>query len=180
MNELLDDVYLEWLYGQVSSLKYRHASCTYWNLFNHLYRKKFIWFVANDDNRAEDGRDLRLEFFEFKQMPIDREWYELDCSVLEMIIALSRRLSFEADDTTESWFWELLNNLGLVYYNDAVYRDQESLIMEEVDHKINRLISREYEADGSGGLFPLKYPLKDQRLVEIWYQLSDYLAERDI
>lgn len=180
MGELLDDVYLQWLYRQVLSPRFRQPSRTYWNLLNHLYKRRFIWFVPNDDNRAEDGRDLRLEFFEETHTEFNQDWYDLDCSIFEMIIALSRRLSFEADNTAESWFWELLNNLGLAGYNDAVYRDRESLEAEEVDHIIDRLNARTYEFDGSGGLFPLKYPHEDQRQVEIWYQLNAYLAECDI
>lgn len=180
MNELLDEVYLKWLYRKVLSPKSQNASRTYWNLLNHLYRRKFIWFIPNDDNRAEDGRDLRLEFFRHKQVEKDHIWYELECSVLEMLVALSVRLSFEADDTIAKWFWELIDNLGLTKFNDLVYGDINSYEAKEIDVAVDRLNNRTYRFDGFGGLFPLENPHEDQRKVEIWYQLSHYLAEQDI
>ena len=38
-------------------------------------------------------------------------------------------------------------------------------------------VERRYKRSGEGGLFPLKNAAKDQRKVEIWYQLSSYLLE---
>ena len=31
--------------------------------------------------------------------------------------------------------------------------------------------------DGVGGFFPLKYPKRDQKYLEIWYQLEDFVLE---
>ena len=31
--------------------------------------------------------------------------------------------------------------------------------------------------NGTGGLFPLKRPRVNQRRVEVWYQMSEYLME---
>jgi hypothetical protein len=64
----LDDLYLIWLYEQVGDVKVRSRNRTYWDLFRQLYSIEFIWFIPNDDNRAEDGEDLREQFLE------DRGW----------------------------------------------------------------------------------------------------------
>lgn len=172
MSPPLDESYLTWLYAQVDSVRRRSPSRTYWQLLRQLYTKEFVWFIPNDDNRVEDGRLLRYEFLESEKLEADHEWLGLGCSMLEMLIGLSRRLSFEAWDEPREWFWILLRNLGLNELNDATNYD-----MEEVDETLDRVIWRTYNRNGKGGLFPLQRARKDQRDVEIWYQLSEYVLE---
>lgn len=175
MDEPLDEQYLTWLYSMVASPKVTNPHRTYWSLLKHLYTREFVWIVPNDDNRVEDGRDLRHEFLEAKRLRnVDPDWLGLGCSVLELLIGISKRMSFEADGQPRKWFWILLDNLGLGNQSDGRYDS------EYVEEAIERLIWRTYNPDGSGGLFPLKGPCDDQRNVEIWYQLSSYLIERGV
>lgn len=95
------------------------------------------------------------------------------CSFLEMMIAISHRLSFETDRRPKWWFWHLMKNLGLENYSDDMPFTQD-----EVDETLDRVIWRTYSPDGKGGLFPLEDPQHDQRQVELWYQLNAYLLER--
>ena len=173
MNEQLDELYIQWLYSQVASVRLRNPSRTYWRILRQLYVKEFIWIIPNDDNRVEDGRDLRYEFIEELGLrDIDEAWLRQGCSFLEMLIGLSRRLSFEDDGEPRTWFWKLMENLNLEQYND------NALIPEqEVDDILDTVIFRTYRRDGRGGLFPLRNARYDQRDVEIWYQLSAYLLE---
>lgn len=141
-----------------------------------MYSTEFIWFIANDDNRAEDGRALRYEFLQERQpgdTPEVREWFSLGCSFLEMLVGVARRLAFEAGDDPRMWFWQLLETLDLTQYNDAS-RYRRGHIGETID----RVIWRTYEPDGRGGLFPLDYAQEDQTEVEIWYQLSAWLLQK--
>jgi len=175
MTEPLDETYFTWLYGQVSSVEETNPSKTYWDLLRALYKKEFIWVVPNDDNRAEDGRDLRIEFFDNMNIHVGgKDWAMFGCSMLEMLIGVSRRLAFEAEGRPQTWFWQLIRNLGL---NRCT--DNKPLPKKRVDDCLDQVIWRTYSPDGTGGLFPLKDPQKDQRQVEIWYQLSAYLLERD-
>ena len=175
----LDELYLEWLYSQVAQVSVRNQARSYWRLLNILYKTEFVWLVANDDNRMEDGRDLRREFVEDYDIDHpDDDWMHIGCSMLEMFIGLSRRLSFEDEeehDTTVDWFWHLMANIGLRVFTDHELCDDQqeayvSYILEEV-------IWRNYQSNGRGGLFPLRNPQEDQREVELWYQLSSYLME---
>lgn len=173
MTAPLDEVYLPWLYGQVCDVELKNPSRTYWSLFRQLYNKEFIWLIPNDDNRAEEGRFLRVEFLDEEKIGgVDPSWMDLGCSMLEMLIALARRLSFEDGAEPKAWFWQLLENLGLDTYNDRV-----GVRTQVVNEILERVIMRTYAPDGSGGLFPLKSPREDQRKVEIWYQLSEFLVE---
>jgi hypothetical protein len=140
-----------------------------------LFQTEFVWFVPNDDNRASDGRELRHEWAAATNAEVDSQWLETGCSFLEMLIALSRRCSFEAFDDgndSASWFWQLIDNLGF-----TGYRDGTDFEPEEVEAIVYRVMWRTYDRDGNGGLFPLRCAKKDQRKVEIWYQLSEYLLQ---
>lgn len=175
MSAPLDELYLTWLYSQIGSVKEKHPARTHWSLARQLFTKEFVWIIPNDDNRLEDGRDLRVEFLEEEGIEDpDPEWMRIGCSMLEMLVGLSRRLAFEAEGEPREWFWHLMKNLGLNHCSD-----KRRLTYEEVNDVLDRVIWRTYRWDGHGGLFPLNEPEKDQREVEIWYQLSAYLLERE-
>lgn len=179
MNEPLDEQYLRWLYHQVASVRLKNPARTYWSLLRQLYVKEYIWIVPNDDNRVEDGRDLRHEFFEECHVAPDHDWAGLPCSMLEMLIGLSRRLAFEDEGGSRDWFWHMLDNLELSRINDGYFdRHKEDKMLQIINEIADRLIWRQYDQNGSGGLFPLNHPTEDQRDVELWYQMSAYLLER--
>lgn len=176
MSAYLDERYFNWLYNQVCSPRWKSPSRSYRKLFHILYTKEFVWLVPNDDNRVEDGKDLRYEFLEVEEIDRSRRdshWLSLGCSFLEFLVALSRRLEFESEQGSDIWFWELLENVGLNHLTDRV-----DISQDEVEEVLDRVIWRTYDYDGVGGLFPLDNPEKDQREVEIWYQLSAYILER--
>ena len=173
----MDDGYLEWLYSLVAAVTNRNPSRSYWCLFRRLYTTPFIWLVPNDDNRAADGKELRSEYIWNEGIiQVDQEWLDLECSFLEMLIAFSRRLAFESFGTADEWFWKLLENLGLSTFTDISYN-------AEIDQKVEKVLdvvnNRKYAKNGEGGLFPLRHAAKDQRKVELWYQMSSYVLEQD-
>ena len=176
MSGTLDDEYLEWLYHKVADPKLRRPEHSWWALFRQLYSTEFVWLIPNDDNRVEDGRNLRAEFERETGSPLEYEWQHLGCSVLEMLIALSNRLAFETSQESPRWFWELLCNVELVEYHDQKMSRFES--RGEVEYIVERLIWRNYRYDGVNGLFPIRRPSEDQSKVEIWYQMHEYLQER--
>lgn len=170
--QTLDEQYFLWLLKLINQ---DHKSA-HIILFEQMYKKPFEWYIPNDDNRAEDGRLLREDFLVEEGLFADESWIELDCSILELVIALSNRLSFETDIDPKIWFWELIGNLGLAEYANL---ERIRASIKEINVILNTLNKREYEEDGYGGLFPLRNPGRDQRRVEIWYQMSAYLLEND-
>lgn len=178
MAEPLDERYLRWLYGQVASVKLKNPARTYWSLMRALFTTEFVWLVPNDDNRLEDGRDLRYEFIDEEALgDIDHDWMTIGCSLLEMLIGISRRLEFEADGDAGvgEWFWHLIGNINLGNFNDEHFQSEQQT--EYVNHVLETVVWRNYRSDGFGGLFPLRDPQEDQLKVELWYQLSNYLLE---
>ena len=177
MSALLDELYFEWLYSQACSVKRKNPQRTYWNVFKILFTKEFVWWVPNDDNRCEDGRELRYEFLYSQGMDprnTDQDWLHIGCSFLEMMIGVARRCAFLTSSAEDEWFWELMENLDLRKYNDSVH-----IPRDRVEDILDRVIWRTYTRNGHGGLFPLRNARQDQRDVEIWVQLNAYLSERD-
>lgn len=171
----LDELYFVWLYSQVADPAVKDPSMSYWRLLKELFDKEFVWVVPNDDNRLEDGKDLRKEFLDDQDLAADPDWIELGCSVLELVVGLSRKLAFEADGEPHYWFWQMMDNLGIGEFND-----QERLPKRIIDDVLEQVIWRTYGPDGSGGIFPLREPNKDQRKVELWYQMSAYILELEL
>lgn len=174
-DEPLDERYLTWLYGLVGPVSVRRPSSSHWLLMSQFYTKEFFWFVPNDDNRVADGLELRDEWIiECGIVDADEEWMTLGCSMLEMMIALARRASFETEMTSAEWFWRFTDNLVIGHYTNQKYNEQ---VAEEVDYILTRVIERTYAENGAGGFFPLHNSPQDQREVELWYQLSAYILE---
>ena len=97
-----------------------------------------------------------------------------------MLVALSQRITdIMVDDepnfTDGYFFWRMLDNLGLIQFDDEAFEDWRT--EDLVEDILNVLLERLYEYNGRGGLFPLKRPREDQRRVEIWYQAQAWLME---
>ena len=146
-----------------------HAS--YNMLLKYLNKKKFTYILPLDENRLLDGLDLRFRFADENSYYIDG-----DCSVLEMMVALSLRCEEhimsddEIGNRTGRWFWEMIDNLGL----ESMYDNFDKVYADKI---IYRFLNREYEPNGDGGLFTVHNRNVDLRKVEIWYQLMWYLDE---
>lgn len=176
MNEPLDELYFKWLYSQVGNAKLKNPDRTHWSLLRQLYSKEFIWIVPNDDNRLEDGLDLRRAFVEENGLwGHGSNWLELGCSMLEMLVALARTLAFE-DESRDvgEWFWEMMRNLGLDKSTDRTPVPED--VVNEV---LDDVIWRTYKRNGQGGLFPLRRARKNQCDVELWYQMNAYILENN-
>ena len=163
--------YFNWLYDKVDGQGYMH-------LLDELYGTTFKWFVPNDDNRAFEGLDLRDEFIDAHKYYDPTVSIADGCTMLEVLIGLARRCESIADSsnmTMRDWFWKLIDNLGLSECTDSGFlRNWDEYV---VDKKLDYLIGRKYDRNGEGGLFPLKHSKNDQRKVELWYQMSEYLVE---
>lgn len=164
----LDEVYLNWLYSRVDE----PGRPSYMKLMRLMFRTKFEWFVAHDDNRAIDGQNLRREFI-FSQRPtgVTDEWEEIDCSFLEMLIALAERMCLQLDIEMSECFWMLLDNV------DLLEQDDDNFDRVAVERTLEIVNDRTYMDNGVGGLFPLRNSGRNQRYVELIYQMYAYIME---
>jgi hypothetical protein len=173
MHEPLENLYFNWLCSKVMHVENSSPTLTYWNLLRVLHNTEFVWLVVGDDNRAEDGLELRRQFLIYADIPDQPEWRALPCSLFEMLIAFASRAEFQTEDPVRDWFWEFIDNLGLAAYNDASQFSQD-----EIGEILYQLVWRTYDYSGRGGLFPLDDPPQDQTKTEIWYQFCEYLVDQ--
>jgi hypothetical protein len=171
----IEETYFKWLYQQVGADSHKDdPSSAYWNLMRLLHKKQFVFWVPNDDNRAADGRELRKDYLrDHPTTSLPDGWLTMNCSMLELLVAMAQRLAFQMDSQPRYWFMELLNNLGLFDHRDSLEYSPD-----QVEDILDVVIWRTYDYDGRGGLFPLVEPLEDQREVELWDQMNSYLLER--
>jgi hypothetical protein len=163
----LDIDYYEWLIDQIEIPNGK----SYRDLFELMHNLEFVWTVPNDDNRVQDGLDLRSEFANGKVANLRLA----GVTFLEVLIALSRRLAFTAGGEPEPWAWRLIKNLRLHKSSDPLTNGRGNRARDILD----AVIWRTYERSGRGGFFPLRNTLEDQTKVEIWYQMNAYVIEMD-
>ncbi len=172
-DELWDD-YLKYLIWRCRLEKY----VKYGTLFKTLHNIDFYYIIDRDDNRDEDGYDLRNDYKIPKEfVSMREEFYSRKTSVFEMLIALSIRVNDEiigdpSDEHPEYFFIEMLDNLfGSLKRNNHL-NDQNYII-----DIVNKWLNRDFRDDGFGSPFPVTHDLRDQTKLEIWDQMMSYINE---
>lgn len=148
-----------------------------------LSESEFKVVVERDGNRVEDVAVLRNKFlnnidYEFSEDDI-AELMSEHVSVLEILMVMSEHMhdvTFNADSELGlyHWFWTLLYHLSLDSFTNPV-EDEE---IWSIKNFIETFVNREYEFNGTGGLYPLNFPEKDQREVELFYQMQAWFLEK--
>lgn len=171
--------YFEWMIRLVCDGKYSRR-LSWRKLFRLLHETEFIYILGMDENRADDGTDLRYRFaYEsgYNEHAMDDAMENRPCSLLEMMVALSQRCEEHITDDPDSgnrtgkWFFEMIESLGLMDMDDEHF---DKVIAADI---LVRFMRREYRPDGRGGLFTISDSGHDMRSAEIWYQMMWYLNE---
>ena len=167
----MDARYYAWLLSKIDCQEYRVNDYRY--LIDTLSNIPFRYIIENDDNRLADGLYLR-KIYEYETG--NKMYLNMICSVFEVIVALAIRCEeimadYRYGDRVPTWFWTMLNSLGLLGQNDDNF-DQVF-----VDITITNFLDRAYAANGKGGLFTVSQPYYDMRDVEIWCQCQWFLDE---
>lgn len=172
----LDKKYIQWLKNIVVPDDIdNHRGNELFALFEYLGTKPFIWSVDRDTNRAFDGVKLR-EIYQSQGNHLTVKWRDMPCTVLEMLVGLSIRIETDimgepGDDHPERWFQIMLQNLGI--WSDKYYIFDYNW----VDQIMDNWLQRRFKSNGEGSIFPLKKAKNDQRMVEIWNQMNNFLNE---
>jgi hypothetical protein len=166
-----EERYFKWLYGTIE-----HPFSMYTKLFAVMCDVEFVALVPFDQNRIGDALRLRNQFSNETGV-LNRALMGLPVTVLEVLVGLSERmweLAYDPDNDNSSlyWFWMLVRNLGLTDYDDPNCDEEDLSRIRDI---LVKFVNREYEENGTGGLFPLDYPEEDQREVELWYQMQHYM-----
>lgn len=169
MDEPIEDLYFKWLCSKVLPRNSRD----YYSLMEILYKTEFVWVVSADKHRAEDGIELRQDFL--RETKADVVFDDDPCSIFEMLIAFSARASFQTDNPVRDWFWQFLSNLQLDQFRNLY--DSDIPVIEDI---LYTFVWRIYKPNGHGGICPLNKTTKDQRDIELWYQLCEYFDDQGL
>ena len=166
MTQQIEYDYFQWLISQIELPA--DNPHTYNNLFVRMHETEFIWSIPHDDDRVQDGLNLRVQFLDGR-----RHEFISGVSVLEVLIALSIRVAFTAGGHAPIWAWQLIENLRLDRRPDPFTKGRA----DRVDETLETLIWRTYQRDGKGGFFPLNEATEDQTKIDIWQQMNAYVNE---
>lgn len=134
--------------------------------------------IPNDSNRIIDGIGLRERYCQRYRVKESNRIFEDSCTILELLIGLAIRIEnqFGIKDYV-SWFWEMIANLNLTYFDDEAYGEGDPETYKAVEKILKKFLMRRYSKNGNGGLFPILYPSENQKDLELWYQMNAYLNE---
>lgn len=171
MSYILDD-YFDWLVYNTNK-GIRKSKRSFKGLLSFLHMTKFVHILENDENRVDDGKSLRWYYVCDGGDEAIMNW-EADCTVLEMLIALSMKIESIMDNPDEEhiasqWFWKMLDNLNISHMSD------KNFDVAYVRSKIEKFLSRKYDFDGHGNIFIIEDSDEDLRYVDIWTQTCWYL-----
>ncbi len=177
-----NDAYFNWLVSVLPGRK------VFSMLYEFLYNISFKVILPRDNNRCEEAKGLRSEYFLECNCNVDMD---LPANVLEVLLIIARRCDDMVDSNIgyQGWFSRFLKYLELVSFNnDNMYmittsgyysskHDKYFERDEPIVSIIHNWMNRTYNYNGVGGIFPLKNPKEDQRKVELWYQMAQYIDE---
>ena len=183
---MIETSYFQWLCTLIHADSFEKS---YYILCGELHKFPFWTKHPRDINRNNDGLQLRTDYICEMELDLGDQLDEFtsvsenDCSMFEMMVALSKRMNDElmtedSGDKTHEYFWEIMKNLGLDEYDDDKFGEENGASTTQVRDILGNLNQRRYKRDGSGGMFPLKHPEKNQKNVEIWYQMQAYINEK--
>lgn len=168
MQEPAEELFV-WLRSKVID---RHAAPSlYTGLLQTMHNMEFVWYLLDDSNRAEDGLELRRDFYR-EVYPGQQPDLTLGCSFLEMLIAFSYRAEFQTGAPAKEWFWIMVDNIGLGELRHTSPDD-----VQHIEEVIFDVICRNYDDAGNGSLFPVRWPRTDMRELSILYQFFAYVQE---
>jgi len=148
----------------------------YKKLIKYLDGVRFVALMQEDENRIEDAKELMLRF-EDDQHPGMVCANTDEPSVLDVMVALACRCEDhimndpDLGDRACLWFYAMIKSLGLEEDDDINY---DQYYVESV---IDNFISRNYDADGHGGLFTVPLEGIDLRKMEIWNQMNWWVRQ---
>lgn len=168
----MDNDYFEWLCHKVCL----ERNVDYTLLITKLHKTPYdiLSNIQEDRNRIKKTLELRNYF----TSTYDIQTTTRPVSVLEVLVSVAMDIEdkimrdSDAGDRTAVWFWQMINNLGLLKYTD------DNFDTRAVNDVLYRFIHRKYDRNGVGSIGFTKEKDCDFRDMDIWQQFNVYLTEK--
>lgn len=148
--------------------------------------------MLDDEPRLMDGKQLRIEYEDECRKrataPEDAADPDADlCTVLEMLVALSRRMDdimrdpLDPSSSAPSWFWGMVSTMvGQSYYPCCYWSfPVNSATVHIISDCALRFLGRQYDGSGhNGNIFVGLHPSVDVRELDIWTQACWFMSAR--
>ena len=148
--------------------------------------------MLDDEPRLMDGKQLRMEYEDecckSATAPEDAADPDADlCTVLEMLVALSRRMDdimrdpLDPSSSAPSWFWGMVSTMVGQYYYPCCYWSFpiNSATVHIISDCAMRFLGRQYDRSGhNGNIFVGLHPSVDVRELDIWTQACWFMSAR--
>lgn len=181
-----------------------HDPSQYTKLCSLLFETPYQVLNPMDANRVSDAEtliDKWLDYAKVKDERLRQEYTKdlgtqlpslMGISIFEVLIALAIKVDdYILGDPTKpdlpaNLFWNFIDNIvsygtfGSKYEKaDYVLHDDNwcDSTEETMKSALNRINTRTYHPDGTGGLFPLKHARINQRKEELWTCCMAYINE---
>lgn len=145
-----------------------------------LHDIPFYWLIHSDDNRVGDAIAYRqsefLDAIDTRQMDpiLLGQWAMATPSVLEVMLGMAHRWSFYfGGPSVNYYFTRMFENMGFAVFDNSIFAGYQ----EQIRHMVDLWLSRNFNEDGTGSPFPIKFPHCDQRRLDMWAQMNAYSAE---
>lgn len=188
----LDDYYYSWLCSFILDSSYSSE------ILDYLYNTNFQYKLLLDNNRSSDVYYLREKYYvENKELFYDigigsnDPFWTKQSSVLEVILSLVMHMSDNLDTSfAEKSERNLISKLFIELVDNLCFYDKVGDLLPtdfyingivdefNIESKVLNWMNRKYEYNGKGGLFPLSDAKEDQRKLELWYQMHQYMDEK--
>lgn len=165
-----NDDYFNWLLEKVGVLHGEYEN--YSLLVQYLYSREYEYLIAMDSNRASGGLALRSLYADQAGVYLE-DVKDGPCTVMEVLVSLAVHMNEYAGLEVKECFWEMVDNLGLMAYDDLSYSDVA------VKKIIDVWLYRQFDENGYGSPFPFVDKSQgDARSIELWNQMHKYLVAK--
>lgn len=171
------NAYLQWLESfTIDDSIPRENLCSYRNLLYTLWDIQWegnVKNIGNDSDREDDGFELRLRYcrIAYNNRMLDARSEYGEIRVLEVLIALSMHiydlmLDTNVYNSVSRWFWEMLENTGLDYFDDYVWSIDDA-------ENVRKIVTDILQRKAKQGWFSNN----GWHSTEVWYQMHEYLSD---
>lgn len=135
-------------------------------IVKNLNNTPFIAHSSDDENRIVEALYERKRYS--YDNPVTSDFMAEPVSLFEIMVVLAGKCEAKTTEPMSSHFWYMVESM-LGEYSDKLFDD-------DILKAANKVVNREYDASGRGGLFYVPNCKEDMSKLDLWVQLCRYVT----